>query len=131
MLFFAILIINLHNKQKLTEPLYVSYVNTSFIIGQQGGFSVDADFLNLGRVTPGGSGKRGITFYPLDEDVLVHLEFYGNITDNVKVSENDFILEDESKEIEVYIVNSSYLDYGNYSGQLGIFYYDPRILTLD
>jgi hypothetical protein len=28
-------------------------------------------------------------------------------------------------------VNSSYLDYGNYSGQLGIFYYDPRILTLD
>ena len=92
------------------------------------GLSADPWNLNFGIVPEGKNfGKRFVDLVNLKEkDVKVILRVYGNISDFVKFSKNDFILhpkENVTVEVGFYAEGASV---GNYTGVIDIVIQKPR-----
>lgn len=86
------------------------------------GFVVDPWNLKFGLVPGNGSYvKRNVVLTNLDErETRVSLNSYGNISELVHFSKNDFILQmGENVSVDVYLFTNN-TDFGNYSGEIDV-----------
>jgi len=90
------------------------------------GINVDTDALHFGMIHPPGSARREFTIQnTFKKDMQFTITTKGNMAPLTEVTESSFILkpgETKTVRFEVKITNS--IEYGNYSGQATINYYD-------
>ncbi len=113
------------NKNLSGKPISTSEINVSFMIGDRIGLVAETDILNLGRVPPGNSASRKFFLYPEEYPVQVYIDFSEEISDYIKVSDNNFIMEPDVDNVtlKVTLYNTANLSYGNYSGKATIYYF--------
>ena len=93
------------------------------------GFALEPGSINFGIVPTGGSaGKRFITLQNIAEkQSKITLTAYGNISQMVQFSDNNFLLsKDAPKSIEIIIQTKNETMLGNYSGEIDIIVKKPK-----
>src|SRR3989344_258342 len=74
------------------------------IVGNHIGFNLDNDMLHFGTVPKGENSKRSVVIRNTGEKSKVRIKAFGEISDFIYASDNNFILlPEESKEITLYI----------------------------
>jgi len=90
------------------------------IVSDKIGIDINGSALIFGSVVPGGSASRGLDIRN-DHNQEVQIEIYikGDISDFMKVSENDFILvRGESRKVEFSVAVPRGVEYGVYEGEV-------------
>jgi len=91
-------------------------------VGDSAGFTLDSDSLHFGRTVPGGAVSRTMNiFHEYGYPLLVEIEAGGQLSDWLKVSDNNFILESgEKKKLEFAINIPRDAEFGAYTGSVSI-----------
>lgn len=87
------------------------------------GFNVDNDKLYFGSISKEGASKRDIIIENPYSKSRVNIKSYGDFSDFIFISENNFIIKKgETKELEVILdLLNSNIEYGHYKGKIIIF----------
>lgn len=97
-------------------------IYAKIIVGNRTGFDVNGTALIFGMVVPGSSSNKDI-FIKNNYDREVNIEVYvdGEISDFLKISENDFILSKNEEKVVGFLANvPSDAKYGTYEGVVKI-----------
>lgn len=123
-----IFILNYNAKNTPPKLLAHSEIFTEFRVGESPGIAVESEYLFFGRVTRGGNSEKHITIHPLDEPALVNIHYSDNISNNMVVDKNYFVIypENESVDLTFTLKNLLNMSYGNYTGMLYIDYYEVK-----
>jgi hypothetical protein len=99
-------------------------MDVEVVKGNMLGFNVANDSIHFGDVPPDGSGKRTVLVNnDGNEPFTINIKSYGNISEWITVSDNDFVLGPmETKEIEVNCFVPMDAETGYYTGKLKIIY---------
>lgn len=112
-----IILISLNNL-----PLSRETIQSRFVVGENMGFDLTPGRLNFGKIVPGNSNTRGLLIEnEFDRPVEIIIKSSGEISDNIIVSENNFILNpQESKNVTFSAYAEQSLEFGEYNGQIEI-----------
>jgi hypothetical protein len=120
----VITIINL-SSNSLGYLIATSEIDVFFMIGENPGFAVEKEYLHFGMVTPGGSSKKEMTIRGLENDVFVVVSFDDNVSQHIRASPNNFVLEKNQEQLlNLSLTNTHNLSIGNYTGKMIISYYE-------
>ena len=99
-------------------------LNMTVKVDDHFGLAVDNESLNFGKIIPGqGMEKSILLANPTEHDVRVLILNYGNISDWIRVSDYNFILEHGSKKNLTYEVFApSDASFGKYTGKSQIIF---------
>jgi len=108
----------------LVADIYEIKMDVKVIDENRVGVTVDTDALHFGKVPREGAGMRNITLDNNDaRPHLVKMKAFGNISQFIYVSENDFVMEPkESRNVTVTANPSSDVQTGYYEGTLQIIF---------
>lgn len=107
-----------------SSPPEVREYEIYLTVGSYVGFNVNSSALFFGTITAGGTGSREIIVN--NHGALprkVQVETSGNLSDWVKVSDNNFVLQGyENKSLEVNATVPEDAEFGNYTGILKLIF---------
>lgn len=97
----------------------VRELNMTLIVGDHAGLDVDTEKLAFGMIMPASSSSTRYVFLSNKKDypLKVYINFYGNFTDWISVSDNYFVLQpNEEKKLSFTASAPRDAAYGNYTG---------------
>ena len=103
-------------------PLNKEVISTKFVLGENMGFDLTPGKLNFGKITPNNSASREITVENnYDKLIRVNIKSSGEISENMIVSENNFILAPlESKNVVFSVYTFGLTEFRDYKGKISI-----------
>ncbi len=95
-------------------------ISTEFVLGENMGFDLSPGKLNFGQIVPGNSASREITIENnFDKKIKISIKSSGEISKNIIVSENNFILNpSESKNITFSAYTDGLTEFRSYNGKI-------------
>ncbi|MBT6690184.1 hypothetical protein HN903_00025 [archaeon] len=104
----------------LNIPLNKQTIPTRFVGGENMGFDLGPGNLNFGQIIPGYSASRKITITnDFDKPTITKIETSGEISDCIRVSENNFILQpEESKNLTFSCFTTEDIEMREYAGEI-------------
>ncbi len=95
-------------------------ISTKFVLGKNMGFDLSPGKLNFGQIVPGNGASRTIKIENNFEDIIkVSIKSSGEISKNIIVSENNFILNpSESKNITFSVYTDGLTEFRSYEGKI-------------
>lgn len=109
----------------VSKPINSYSIQSNVIVDNAVGFNLQNDQLYFGRVTPGGSATRHISFTS-PTDVVITISLVGEIADWLILPENPLILvANETQRLSFGILVPAQAEFGNYSDTITFTYYRP------
>ncbi len=101
-------------------PLNRKVIPSRFVIGDHMGFDLSPGKLNFGQIVPGYGASRNITIKnDYNKTVKINIKSSGAISNNLIVSENNFILNPfETKNITFTLYTDQSIKLGSYKGEI-------------
>ena len=101
-------------------PLNKETIPSQFILGENMGFDLTPGKLNFGQIIPGYTATREITIdNNFDETIKIKIKSSGEISNNIIVSENNFLLNpSESKAITFTAYSGDLTELREYNGKI-------------
>lgn len=92
------------------------------------GFDIDRENLNFGLMQTGGSGQRFIDVVNGREEVAkVRLTAYGNMSQLIRFSDNNFILgSGQNRTVTITFITQNYTSTGTYTGEIDLTVVRPK-----
>ena len=103
-------------------PLNREVIPSKFVIGNRMGFDLTPGKLNFGQIVPGYGASRNIVVKNnYDEAIKVNIESSGAISDNLIVSDNNFVLKPfETRNVTFSLYTDKSIKVGDYEGEVVI-----------
>jgi hypothetical protein len=104
------------------KPLEVETIESEFILGENMGFDLTPGRLNFGKISPNNSASREIVIENnFDKTIKVKIKSEGEISKNIIVSENNFLVKpSQSKNITFTAYTQGLIEFKTYKGKITI-----------
>ena len=101
-------------------PLSKEVISAEFVLGENMGFDLSPGKLNFGKIIPGNSASREIVVENnFDKTVKISIKSSGEISKNLIVSDNNFILNpSESRNVTFSLYTNDLTESRYYKGEI-------------